>query len=90
MKTDTVVVANLKCAGCETSIINKISKMSGVMKVKVVPEKDQVEIRHEGKTERKQFVNALNALGYPEATEDNGLLMQLKSYVSCALGKMKM
>ena len=90
MKTENIIVANLKCTGCETSIINKISKLNGVKSVVVDEEKDLVIIKHEGKIDRNLFVDSLNSLGYPEATKDNGLLMKLKSYVSCAIGKMSM
>jgi len=27
-------------------------------------------------------------LGYPEATEENGLLLQIKSYASCMVGRI--
>jgi copper chaperone CopZ len=90
MKTETIIVANLKCDGCEKSIKNKLTIMSGVKSVIVDQDKDLVIIKHEGKIDRKQFLNSLNNLGYPEATKENGLLLKLKSYVSCAIGKMSM
>ena len=35
-----------------------------------------------------EIVEKLKSLGYPEATEENGLLTQAKSYVSCMIGRM--
>jgi copper chaperone len=48
-----------------------------------------VTINHEGKSTREDFTKMLHSIGYPEATEENGLLLQLKSYISCAMGRIK-
>ena len=36
----------------------------------------------------KAIIDKLYTLGYPEATEENGLLLQMKSYASCMIGRM--
>ena len=36
---------------------------------------------------REQITHMLLSIGYPEATEKNGLLTQLKSVTSCLSGK---
>jgi len=36
---------------------------------------------------REQLTETLLSIGYPEATEKNGLLTQLKSVSSCLTGK---
>lgn len=89
MKTEIITIANLKCSGCENTIVSKIIKMTGVKKVSVDKNQDCVTIEHDEKTGREAFVKTLTSLGYPEATEKNGLLMRLKSYKSCAVGRMK-
>jgi copper chaperone CopZ len=89
MKTEKIVVANMKCGGCESTIKSKISEMEGVQSVIVNLNEDSVTINHNGKVSREDFVKKLHSIGYPEATEENGLLLQLKSYASCVIGRIK-
>lgn len=89
METEKIIIANLKCSGCENTIKSKLLEIPGVMDVKVSHEEDSVTIQHSGITNRDTFTSKLHSLGYPEATEENGLLLQLKSYASCMVGRMK-
>ncbi len=89
MKTEEIIVANLKCLGCANTITGKLMEIEGVKKVAVENEQDSVTIEYEGTSNRDTFIEALASLGYPEATAANGLLMHLKSYASCVIGRMK-
>jgi copper chaperone CopZ len=89
MKTDVITIANLKCDGCETTIKKALLKIEGVSSVKIDQEKDTVKVIHDDNIERIKITNKLHSLGYPEATEENGLLLQLKSYASCMIGKIE-
>lgn len=88
MKTEKIIIANLKCNGCATTIINKLSSITGVKKVSVNHDEDCVDIDHDGNVSRETIIKKLNSLGYPEATAENGLLTQLKSYASCMVGRL--
>jgi len=88
MKTEKIIIANLKCSGCENTIKNKLSEIEGVESVSVNHEEDSVSIVYDEKVERKILTAKLHSIGYPEATEENGLLLQLKSYASCMIGRM--
>ena len=88
MKTEKIIIANLKCGGCETSIKKGLLKIDGVTSVKIDHEKDTVSVICDDNIEREKITNKLHALGYPEATEENGLLLKLKSYASCMTGKI--
>ena len=88
MKTEKIIIANLKCSGCTTTITKELSTLNGVSKVSVDPTNDSVEVSYEN-IDRKQIIDELHHLGYPEATEENGLLLQLKSYASCMIGKIE-
>jgi copper chaperone len=88
MKTERIVIANLKCSGCENTIKTKLSEIKGVESVAVNQEEDAVTIRFNGTAVREDFTKKLHSLGYPEATEENGLLLQLKSYASCMVGRL--
>lgn len=89
MKTDVITIANLKCDGCETSIKKALLKIEGISSVKIDQEKDTVKVIHDDNIERIKITNKLRSLGYPEATEENGLLLQLKSFTSCMIGKIE-
>ncbi len=88
MKTDKVIIANLKCSGCENTIKTKLMSIEGVEVVKISQEEDTVTIEHSDDVSREVLTKKLHSLGYPEATEDNGLLLQLKSYASCMVGRI--
>jgi len=62
--------------------------MAGVSNVVVDHNSDTVVIEHRKGINREAFLKKLSSLGYPEATEENGLLTQLKSYASCLIGKI--
>lgn len=88
MLNHTITVANLKCSGCAATIRGELMKMRDVSSVEVDVDQDTVTLSGDNFS-REDAVARLHALGYPEATEKNGLLLQLKSYASCMLGKIK-
>ena len=66
---------------------NELLKIVGVSQASVFNEEDRINITYD-KVDRNVIIKKLYALGYPEATEENGLLLQLKSYASCMVGKI--
>ena len=86
MKTEEIIVANVKCAGCATTIKKELPNIKGVYTVGVDVENDKINITYDD-VDREVIIKKLHSLGYPEATEKNGLLLQLKSYTSCMIGK---
>lgn len=87
MKTEELILANIKCGGCATTIKNELLKLEGVTEVEVINEEDKVKITYDN-IDREIIVKKLHNLGYPEATEENGLLLQIKSYASCMVGRI--
>jgi copper chaperone len=88
MKTEEIIIANLKCNGCATTIKRELLGINGVQTVAVDVDKDAINLTYEDNVERSTIISKLHSLGYPEATEKNGLLLQLKSYTSCMIGKV--
>lgn len=88
MKTEKIIIANLKCGGCATTIKNDLLKLNGVNEVSVDIENDAVNVNYNDDVERKIIIDKLHSLGYPEATAENGLLLQIKSYASCMVGRI--
>jgi copper chaperone CopZ len=87
MKTEEIKIANLKCGGCATTIKKELLELIGVDEVKVDNDNDSVTVTYKEEV-RENILHRLHQLGYPEATEKNGLLLQLKSYSSCMIGKI--
>jgi copper chaperone CopZ len=88
MKTEKIIIANLKCGGCATTIKNDLLKLNGVNEVSVDIENDAVNVNYNDDVDRKIIIDKLHSLGYPEATAENGLLLQIKSYASCMVGRI--
>jgi copper chaperone CopZ len=87
MKTEEIKIANLKCGGCATTIKKELLELEGVNQVSVNNDTDSVRVTYNEEV-RDSITNRLHELGYPEATEKNGLLLKLKSYSSCMIGKI--
>ena len=87
MITEEIIIANLKCSGCATTIKNNLMKLPGMQDVNVVNDEDKVIVSYDN-LDRSAITEKLHSLGYPEATEENGLLLQLKSFASCMVGRV--
>lgn len=83
-----LTVANLKCSGCAATIHKRLTTLVGVQSAVADPELDSVTVVFEEPATRDQITELLAHLGYPEATAENGLLTQVKSYASCLVGRL--
>ena len=88
MKSEKIIIANLKCGGCENTIKTKLGQIDGVENVEVIDAEDTVIIQYQAPATREKISAKLHDLGYPEATEENGLLLKIKSYASCVAGRV--
>jgi len=88
MKTENIIIANLSCGGCVNTITKKLTGIDGVENVNVDLETNTVEVNHQESVNREALTEMLLSIGYPEATEHNGLLTKLKSISSCLTGKL--
>lgn len=82
----TLQVVNVKCGGCQKHIASSLEK-EGFKDVDV--DLDAQSVTFEGDVEAAKKL--LSRLGYPEASSDEAksLLKKAKSFVSCAIGRMK-
>ena len=70
------------------TITKKLSAITGVENVEVDLKTNIVSVNHNEIVSREQLTQMLLSIGYPEATEKNGLLTKLKSVTSCLTGKL--
>lgn len=88
MKT-TLDIQNLKCGGCENTIVNKISSIEGVGEVAVNHQEASVSVEYTSPENLETVKETLSKLGYPILGEKNHLGKKATSYVSCAIGRMQ-
>jgi len=91
MTTDMhIEIDNLKCGGCEKSILKGLSTLDGITGVTVDRERQSVHFTGEASL-RDQVADKLRSMGYPEKGSLKGLdagLANAKSFVSCAIGRV--
>jgi copper chaperone len=85
---NSFVIENLKCGGCASSIRNGLIALPGITDVEVDFETNTVTVEVEQAEIRPLVADRLSSMGYPEIGH-NTLLKQGKSYISCAIGRMK-
>lgn len=88
MRTETIHIDNLKCGGCANTIRRNVLELRGVMDVVVDAESDTVQVQHDGAMDASELRAMLHRLGYPEAGT-GGILEKMKSFVSCAVGRVQ-
>ena len=84
----TIVIQNLKCGGCASTITTKISAIENISNVTVDLETSSVSFEAVSEEDIISVKNKLAAIGYPEEGENNSVVSKAKSFVSCATGRM--
>ncbi|GAA4275412.1 heavy-metal-associated domain-containing protein [Aquimarina mytili] len=87
MKT-TIAIQNLKCSGCENMIINKLSTIKGIKDISINIENHMVSYSYETPNVTETVQKELSKLGYPIQGDKNGANKKVKSYISCAIGRL--
>jgi copper chaperone CopZ len=86
METLELLVKNIKCGGCMSGIKNALLAFPGVKSVEINIEEEKITIQGE-KLDRTAYLKKVDGMGYPEKG-NNTLLKEVKSYVSCTIGKV--
>ncbi|WP_339894996.1 heavy metal-associated domain-containing protein [uncultured Algibacter sp.] len=68
MKT-TLYIQNLKCGGCETTIINRISALKGISNISIKLQYSTITFEYETKENIDQIKQILSKIGYPPFVE---------------------
>lgn len=85
-------VENVKCDGCASTLMNDLKEDFGEIEVnlEVHPREISIEIEDDKLEDLKI---ALRNIGYPLSTDELGIVESVstkaKSFVSCAIGKVK-
>jgi copper chaperone len=85
-----VHVENIKCGGCEKSIVKGLTEIEGLSNILIDRDQQLVTVTAEA-TLRSAVVEKLKKMGYPEQGSVAGIeagLTNAKSFVSCAIGRL--
>ena len=85
----TIYIQNLKCKGCEATIINKLSKSNNLSVIDVNHEDESVSFDYDSNNDLEKAKHILESIGYPLQGEANRIGSKAKSYISCAIGRVK-
>jgi copper chaperone len=83
-------VENIKCGGCEKSIVKGLSAMEGLSNIVIDRDQQLVSVTAD-ESLRDAIATKLKSMGYPESGSVSGLdagLANAKSFVSCAIGRV--
>ena len=87
MEKEIIQIENLKCGGCANSIRKNLEKLSAVREVTIDLEKSEVQVSSDSELKRETIIASLAKLGYPEIGQGT-TVQKVKSYVSCAVGRL--
>ena len=85
----TLQIQNLKCHGCANTIITRLKALDGIININVTNETHCVSFDAKNETIIANATALLSNLGYPVAGDKNPLHKKAKSFVSCAIGRIK-
>ena len=88
MKT-TIQIQNLKCGGCEVTIYHKLSTHTAIKNLFVNVDESTLTFEYSIDEDLETVKETLLKIGYPVVGDENKLITQAKSYVSCAIGRVK-
>ncbi len=83
-----IYIENLKCGGCAKTITSELSEIKGVDNVDVNVADSKVTF-NSPENLVEIIKEKLSKLGYPEVGDTNNLMHKAKSFVSCAVGRIK-
>lgn len=85
-----IQVENIKCGGCEKSIIKGLSSIEGLSNIMIDRDQQMVSVNAD-ESLRELLIAKLKSMGYPELGSVSGLdagLANAKSFMSCAIGRV--
>lgn len=84
----TFQIQNLKCGGCESTILNVLLKINGVQNISIQPEESSITLTYKNEDVYENVRAKLSKIGYPLTGDKNTILKKAASVVNCAIGKV--
>ncbi|NJB72191.1 copper chaperone CopZ [Saonia flava] len=84
----TVEIQNLKCSGCENTIVRRLNTLEGIRNILVNMEDSTLSFEYDTLLNLEELKRNLRKIGYPITGDANNLTTKTKSYIACAVGSM--
>lgn len=84
----TLQIQNLKCRGCETTIIKNLVDIEGVKSVALSVPRQEITVDADTALTLEKVRKRLSKLGYPVDGERNTISKKTTSYLSCVIGRI--
>jgi len=84
----TIIIQNLKCSGCENTVITNLVAIDGVESVHLNVIESRLSLKYRNENVFQEVGKKLSKLGYPIVGDENSFVKKATSYVSCAIGKL--
>lgn len=81
-------VQNLRCNGCASTIRKALLEIDGITEIQVLPCEDKVTFSAINEYTNVAATLKLKNLGYPTFDSSNSFNDRVKSFISCAKGKL--
>ncbi len=88
MEKVLLAIQNVKCGGCASTIKSNLEKIDGISGIEVDNEQGTVTLTEWTNDSIDTVKSELRRLGYPLENEGNPFFSRVKSYASCAVGRM--
>ena len=88
MQETVLYIDNLKCGGCANTIRQALRQFEELETIDINIDEGAITVRSDQELRRPEYFSVLKKLGYPEAGTSS-LLEKGRSYISCAIGRMK-
>jgi copper chaperone CopZ len=85
----TKQIQNLKCGGCAHTIISSLEELNNIDDVNLNIDSSEINFICLTTEDEQIVYQELKNLGYPVIEDENTLSLKAKSYISCAIGKIK-
>lgn len=85
----TFQIQNVRCGGCDNTIINALLKVNGVKNIAILPEENAITLTYKEAAVYENVRAKLSQIGHPVVGDKNTLVKKATSYINCAIGKIK-
>lgn len=85
----TLEIQNLKCGGCANTITKKVSNLKDISGLEINNENNTISFGYNNANTLTEVKTLLKDIGYPVIGDKNALTTKAKSFVSCAIGRIK-
>lgn len=82
-------IQNLKCGGCAKTIKDKLTEITDIKNIEINIDQNMISFIYEIEATLSESKKLLYEIGYPIVGYKNNISTKAKSFLSCAVGRIK-